>query len=362
MITSIQPKYKYLLGPSLVAVEIYKELKEKSYSCTFYDTYRKSKLGSVVAYLKIFSKLLFTKKSTILIHSQGYVTSLIFCLTQLIRPSHQLTYTIHGLPLKENAYRINNNRIPKSIYIQEAALKIIFLFARKIVCVSKLQADYIKRNYRIRAEISIIHNGTPLLPPPRIDKSNSTCKTKRAVMAGGISNRKSIIETIQAILIHNRTSINKWRLDIYGNISDTYRLPLVSELCKQSEGLIIYHGMLEQEDLYLEMSKSDLYIAMSKWDTFNLAALQAMSFGTPCICSKQSGVSELIKHNKNGFLVDTDSPQLVEDCIEILNNIEHSDENCKKVSESAYETACANNWSYVTKKHITFAMQPTRQL
>lgn len=355
VITSIQPKYKYLLGPSLVAMEISKVFKHQGYYCKFIDTYRKSKFGSLCAYLKIFSELLFTKKSTIFVHAQGYVTSSIFCLIQFLRPSHQITYTIHGLPLKENTYRSNTSKIPRSVYVQEIALKTIFLVAKKIICVSQLQVDYIKQHYRVNADTFVIHNGTSLLHSPDKLKSQQSLQTKRAIMAGGISNRKSIIETIEAFLSHNTNSAIKWRLDIYGNISDNFRMPLVSELCEQSQGFITYHGMLDQESLYLEMSKSDLYIAMSKWDTFNLAALQAMSFGTPCICSKQSGVSELIIHNMNGFLVDTNSAQIVADCAHILNNIQQLGDDYTKIQESAYKTASANNWTYVADKYLTLA-------
>ena len=174
-------------------------------------------------------------------------------------------------------------------------------------------------------------------------------------MAGGISNRKSIIETIQAFLLYNAKNTTQWTLDIYGEISDSYRVPLVTELCAQSKGLISYHGMLDQDSLHQEMSKSDLYIAMSQWDTFNLAALQAMSFGIPCISSKQSGISELISHNNNGFIVDAESPELIEDCIEILRNIESLGEEYKKLQKAAHDIACNNSWTYVASNYLRLA-------
>lgn len=354
VITSIQPKYKYLSGPALVAVELSKELTKKGYNCTFFDTYRSSKIKSLLAYSNIFLKILFTKRATIYIHSQGYVTSLIFCLNQLIRPSHKLIYTMHGLPLKENTYRDKNKKIPQGVYIQETAFKTLLNLANNVICVSNTQAQHIKDNYTVKANVSVIYNG---ITPKKITLSNQPyCSTKkRAVMAGGISNRKSIIETIQAFLLYNAKNTTQWTLDIYGEISDSYRVPLVTELCAQSKGLISYHGMLDQDSLHQEMSKSDLYIAMSQWDTFNLAALQAMSFGIPCISSKQSGISELISHNNNGFIVDAESPELIEDCIEILRNIESLGEEYKKLQKAAHDIACNNSWTYVASNYLRLA-------
>lgn len=335
-------------------MELSRELKNEGYSCTFYDTYRHSKIKSTLAYLNIFLKVLFAKKASVFIHSQGYVTSLIFCLTKLIRPSHQLIYTMHGLPLKENTYRDKNKKIPRGVYIQETAFKALLILANKVVCVSNIQAQYIKKNYVLKAKLFIIHNG---ISPQRdnLKKQLDYSIQKRAVMAGGISNRKSIIETIQAFIIYNSKNTKKWKLDIYGEISDPYRVPLVTDLCAQSNGQITYHGMLDQESLHLEMSKSDLYIAMSQWDTFNLAALQAMSFGVPCICSQQSGISELITHSENGFIVDAESPKLIDDCVEILCAIESFGDNYKKIGSAAYATANENSWTYVTHNYLSLA-------
>lgn len=294
--------------------------------------------------------MVLSKNSVVLVNSLGYVTSLIFCLLRWLSPSHEVIYTIHGLPLKENGYR-NKERIPNSVYLQDMALQKILLLSRKAVCVSKLQEEYLRKNYQCNAKIVAIHNGTNI----KTFNSAFVNRDRRAIMAGGIDNLKSTIETMQAFFIYNSRNPKKWKLDIYGNISDKSLMPVVSELCQNSNGLISYHGQLAQESLHQEISKSDIYIAMSKWDTFNLAALEAMSLGAPCICSKQSGVSELIIHNNNGFLVDTESASLIEDCINILLTICDLGDNYMKLRKAAYDTASINNWSYVVEKYISFS-------
>lgn len=355
VVTSVHKKYKYLLGPSFVAVELFKEFQKIGYECIFYDTYRRSKFMSILAYIKIFIHVIFTKKVTLFIHSQGYITSLIFCIIQWIRPSHNVIYTAHGLPLKENLYRCK--KIKLAVYFQELSLKVLLLLARKIVCVSTLQSDYIKINYKTRENIYVIHNG---VAATYCDFNRLDIRTDnvglRAIMAGGIANRKSIIETLRFVSLYNSTSNNKWKLDVYGNISDQDLMPLVTDYCERSNGLISYHGEIDQTQLHIEIQNSDLYVAISKWDTFNLAAIQAMSFGVPCICSIKSGVSELITHEVDGFLVDIDSPDFSQRCVQILRSISNMGDGYRFMRLAAYQIAATNNWSCVASKYIKLSL------
>ena len=46
---------------------------------------------------------------------------------------------------------------------------------------------------------------------------------------------------------------------------------------------------------------TDVFLLPSEKESFGLVALEAMMFSTPVITTKGSGVSDLIKHEKNGF-------------------------------------------------------------
>lgn len=60
-----------------------------------------------------------------------------------------------------------------------------------------------------------------------------------------------------------------------------------------------------------KLANSDIFIFPSKYEGFPLALTEAMSIGLPCIGFKNcSGVNELIKHNKNGFLAENESEML----------------------------------------------------
>jgi len=57
-----------------------------------------------------------------------------------------------------------------------------------------------------------------------------------------------------------------------------------------------FTGFLKGQDVYKMFSHSDLYIMPSISEPFGISPLEAMQSGVPVIISKQSGVSEILKH------------------------------------------------------------------
>lgn len=58
----------------------------------------------------------------------------------------------------------------------------------------------------------------------------------------------------------------------------------------------LFPGFLQGEDLEEMFSVADLYVMPSVSEPFGITALEAISFDTPVIISKQSGVSEVLSH------------------------------------------------------------------
>jgi glycosyltransferase involved in cell wall biosynthesis len=57
-----------------------------------------------------------------------------------------------------------------------------------------------------------------------------------------------------------------------------------------------FTGFLKGDDVFKMFSYSDLYIMPSISEPFGISPLEAMQSGVPVIISKQSGVSEILKH------------------------------------------------------------------
>ncbi|GEM_PF-6507932 len=71
-----------------------------------------------------------------------------------------------------------------------------------------------------------------------------------------------------------------------------------------------FTGYLPYKELYGAYHASDCFLAASPYETFNISAAQALSFGKPIIGVKRLGLMEFIKHGKNGFLVELNDKEI----------------------------------------------------
>jgi glycosyltransferase involved in cell wall biosynthesis len=87
---------------------------------------------------------------------------------------------------------------------------------------------------------------------------------------------------------------------------------------------------------------------LSRFDTFGMAALEAMAASLPVIVSDNVGAKDIVKHGINGFVVEerTDIDATSEKIGLLLNR-----EVRIRMGEAAYETAMNNSWEAVARKY-----------
>jgi glycosyltransferase involved in cell wall biosynthesis len=80
-------------------------------------------------------------------------------------------------------------------------------------------------------------------------------------------------------------------------------------------------GHLSSEDLARLYRKASVCILPSYYETFGLAALEAMAYGKPVIATQAGGLAEVVEDGKTGLLVPPDDADaLARAMIELLNN------------------------------------------
>ncbi|OYT32761.1 glycosyltransferase family 1 protein [Candidatus Woesearchaeota archaeon] len=81
-------------------------------------------------------------------------------------------------------------------------------------------------------------------------------------------------------------------------VGDGHMLPQIMELTVDLgiQDNVIFTGRLKGEDVFKAFKMADLYVMPSVSEPFGLVALESMKNNTPLIISKQSGVSEVVKH------------------------------------------------------------------
>ncbi len=99
---------------------------------------------------------------------------------------------------------------------------------------------------------------------------------------------------------------------------------------------VLYLGFMEREHLtkYYQMAKALLFPI--QWEEpFGLAMVEAMACGTPVIALRRGSVSEIIKHNKTGFVVDSLAEMAA--AVDKLDKINRQD--CRAHVEKYFSTA-----------------------
>jgi len=75
--------------------------------------------------------------------------------------------------------------------------------------------------------------------------------------------------------------------------------------------IVHLHGWLDKLQVIENVSDSDVFILPSAAEGFPNALLESMALGLPAICTNVGGVSDSLLHNENGFLLESNSSDLV---------------------------------------------------
>ena len=165
--------------------------------------------------------------------------------------------------------------------------------ADKVVTVSNYTAGIVHDHYQIpKDKIEIIHNGASLSDVLR--SKIEVPKEKQVIFLGRITEQKGpsyFIEAAKKII----------------DIDDTIKFvmagsgDMMNEMIQKVKYLGIednfhFTGFLKGKEVKEMYAKSKLFVMPSVSEPFGIAPLEAIKQGVPVIISKQSGVSEVIRH------------------------------------------------------------------
>ncbi|SIS42718.1 Glycosyl transferases group 1 [Zobellia uliginosa] len=166
-------------------------------------------------------------------------------------------------------------------------------------------------------------------------KFNSIKKNQklRLLFVGGLSQRKGIANLFTAV---NKFSDNV-SLTVVGRKWNNKCEPLNEQLAKHN-----YIPSLPFPKILELMRDHDVFVFPSLFEGFGLVITEAMSQGLPVITTSNTAGGDLIKHGKNGWLVEAGNTENLEALIEdlVLNPSQ-----IVPVAQEAMETARKRQWS-----------------
>ena len=131
----------------------------------------------------------------------------------------------------------------------------------------------------------------------------SNLKEKRMISVGRLSKEKGYMD----LLDMSKTIFKEhkdWSLDIIGDGVERETLENYIKDNNLSDNVTL-HGFKDKEFINKLLSKSSIYLMSSYTESFGIVLIEAMNFGVPVIAfSSAEGAREIIRNNKNGYLID----------------------------------------------------------
>ncbi|MFQ6091060.1 MAG: N-acetyl-alpha-D-glucosaminyl L-malate synthase BshA, partial [Candidatus Bipolaricaulia bacterium] len=165
-----------------------------------------------------------------------------------------------------------------------------------LTAVSHFLREATLENFNVPGEIRVIHN---FVDPERFAKREVQGKEKIICHVSNFRKVKRIADIIKAFALIDREVDS--------------RLYMVGEGPERepAEGLARRLGINDRvtfwgnvSDVAEILGRADLFLLPSEQESFGLAALEAMSCGVPVIATRVGGLPEVVRHGRDGYLVE----------------------------------------------------------
>lgn len=163
-----------------------------------------------------------------------------------------------------------------------------------IMTVSQFTKDKVVHNYGIPvAKVEVTHNAIEFTEPPK-DVSKLSKTDKIVLFLGRITLQKGPDWFLHAARkVVDKDANVKFIVAGNGDM-EAFMIEKAAELGLAKN--VLFTGFLSGADIDRAYKMADVYVMPSVSEPFGLTPLEAMRNGTPVIISKQSGVSEVIRH------------------------------------------------------------------
>jgi len=163
-----------------------------------------------------------------------------------------------------------------------------------IVSVSNYERDIIVSRLKVDpSRVIVIPNGIndDVLVVRHIDDGLNL------LSVGRLEKFKNFDKVIEALhILHNRYGLKDARLTIVGNGQDKDRLVRLTNRLNINDK-VVFKNNLSREELLQEYARAKLFILVSEYESFGIAAVEAIAMGIPTVVNNASALVEFVKSN-----------------------------------------------------------------
>jgi glycosyltransferase involved in cell wall biosynthesis len=192
------------------------------------------------------------------------------------------------------------------------ALRAIYGSARRIICVSRDNAELLQRQLTSSLPITILPNPIrtrlerPLLWPADLEQ------VRFATVARYETFGKCQDGVLQALATPEWKERN-WRLDLFGSGSDARYIQDVIRYFDLGDRVTLCG--FERDFIKIWMNHH-LHILISRAEGLALALIESMFCGRPAVVTRTGGNHELLRDDKDGFVSAGEDPEVIREALE----------------------------------------------
>lgn len=195
----------------------------------------------------------------------------------------------------------------------------IYEAARRVICVSEHVRDSIRKEMADSCLTSVVYNG---VDSDRFLPDEST-GAQKILSIGNLIPIKGHIHLIRAMAVI-AGEFPSLELDIIGDGAERERLATLTRQLRLQDK-VHFHGRQSRAQVAEAMRRCTIFALPSRYEGLGCVYLEAMSCGKPAIGCRGQGISEIIQHGANGFLVEADDEhQLASAVAKLLREPAHA--------------------------------------
>ena len=231
----------------------------------------------------------------------------LFMLYVIWRENIDLVHTHHRYPgfLGRILSCVTRSKLLSTVHNRFPDKSGISLWGDHVIAVSRSVANWLTEECGLdEGRIEVIYNGIEV-PKPCAKEELYELRQSLGLAAdevvlcavGRITEQKNYPALLETLAhLGNR----QWSLLLIGE----------GELEKETQRLVHAHGLEDRvrflgyrEDVSKIMQMSDIYVMSSAWEGFPYVIVEALANGLPVIATDVGGVSEAVRHGRNGYIV-----------------------------------------------------------
>jgi Glycosyltransferase len=218
---------------------------------------------------------------------------------------------------------------------QRDGLRALYRSARRIICVSRDNAELLQRQLTSTLPIAILPNPIRTrLESPLPWPADS--EQVRFATVGRYEVFSKCQDGILEALATSEWKKRNWRLDLFGSGSDE----------RYIQDVIRYFGLEDrvrlcgyERDFMKIWMDHHLHILISRAEGLALALIESMFCGRPAVVTRTGGNHELLRDNKDGFVSPGNDPNVIR---ETLERAWSNRQRWPEMGQAAFQRA--NNW------------------